>query len=89
MSTLYEIVEMPNGEIALKRADEVDEDSGLEPLVSIRFSDESLFFLNEAKLEVAKAMIEAGLQAAGDLTDPQMIEEELASTSMDGEPTVH
>ncbi|ABD81045.1 hypothetical protein [Saccharophagus degradans] len=89
MSTLYEIVEMPNGEIALKRADEVDEESGLEPLVSIRFSEESLYFLNEAKLEVAKAMIEAGLQAAGDLTDPQLVEEEAATAILEGEPTLH
>jgi len=43
MSTLYEIVELANGEIALQRADETGE-----PLVAIRFSSESLYFLNEA-----------------------------------------
>jgi len=62
MSTLYEIVELPNGEIALQKADENGE-----PLVSIRFSEESLYFLNDAKFDVAKAMIEAGLEAAGDI----------------------
>lgn len=62
MSTLYEIIELPNGDIALQRADEKGE-----PLVSIRFSQESLYFLNESKVEVAKAMIEAGLEAAGDM----------------------
>ncbi len=65
MSTLFEIVELPNGEIALCRADESSE----EPLVSIRFSPESLYFLNEAKIDIAKAMIEAGLEAAGDIQD--------------------
>lgn len=62
MSTLYEIVELDDGEIALQRADETGE-----PLVRIRFSDESLYFLNEGKFEVAKAMIEAGLEAASEL----------------------
>ena len=64
MSTLFEIIELPNGDIALRRADE----SG-EPLVSIRFSSESLYFLNESKIEIAKAMIEAGLEAAGEAQD--------------------
>lgn len=64
MSTLFEIVELPNGEIALCRVDE----SG-EPLVSIRFSEESLYFIDEAKIDIAKAMIEAGLEAAGDIRE--------------------
>ena len=64
MSTLFEIIEMPDGEIALRRADE----SG-EPLVSIKFSEESLYFLNEAKIDIAKAMIEAGLEAAGEIQE--------------------
>lgn len=66
MSTLYEIVELENGEIALQRVDEAGE-----PLVCIRFSEESLYFLNDARFEVAKAMIEAGLDAASDIQDQQ------------------
>ncbi len=66
MSTLFEIVELPDGEIALRRADE----SG-EPLVSIRFSPESVYFLDESKIDIAKAMIEAGLEAAGEIQDIQ------------------
>ncbi|WNO11224.1 hypothetical protein [Teredinibacter sp. KSP-S5-2] len=65
-SVLYEIVELPNGDIALQRADEQGE-----PLVSIRFSKESLYFLSDSKITVAKAMIEAGLEAAGDIEDNQ------------------
>jgi len=64
MSTLYEIVELEDGEIALQRADEPSE-----PLVRIRFSEESLYFLNEAKYDVAKAMIEAGLEAASEFKE--------------------
>jgi len=64
MTTLYEIVELPDGEIALRKADESDE-----PLVSIRFSKDSIYFLDESRIEVAKAMIEAGLEAASEIQD--------------------
>ncbi len=64
-SSLYEIVELENGEIALQRAGEED----AEPLVSIRFSEESLYYLSSARLVVAKAMIEAGLEVLGDLSE--------------------
>ncbi len=74
MASLYEIVELPNGEIALQRADDSGERHG-EPLVSIRFSEESLYFLNDAKFDVAKAMIEAGLEVASDIEeeDPEAL----------------
>ncbi|WP_086931493.1 hypothetical protein [Agarilytica rhodophyticola] len=81
MTTLFEIIELPNGEIALRRADE----SG-EPLVSIRFSKESLYFLNEAKIDIAKAMIEAGLEAAGEIQE--LKDEEPAIVTEDSH-TVH
>lgn len=61
MSTLYEIIETAEGEVVLKRAGE-DES----PLVSISFSEEALYFLNDSKISVAKAMIEAGLDAASE-----------------------
>ena len=64
MTTLYEIVELENGDIALCRADEEGE-----PLVSIRFSKESLHWLNEAKFDVAKAMIEAGLDTLSEVEE--------------------
>jgi hypothetical protein len=67
MSSFYEIIELTNGDVALARAD--DENS--EPLVTIRFSSESLAFLGEEKFNVAKAMIEAGMDAAGDIADQQ------------------
>jgi len=48
-----------DGEIVLQRA---DDDS--EPLVVISFSEESRLYLMDNGLEVAKAMIQAGIQAA-------------------------
>ena len=65
-SSLYEIVELPNGDVALRQVGEKGD-----PLVSIRFSPESLYFLRGAKLEVAKAMIEAGLEAAGEMAEEE------------------
>jgi hypothetical protein len=53
---------LPNGDVVLQRTDEENS-----PLVAIRFSAESLAYLGEARFEVAKAMIEAGMDAASDL----------------------
>jgi hypothetical protein len=59
MSTsLLEIVDLGDGEVVLQRA---DDDS--EPLVSIQFSEEASAYLMENNLEVAKVMIQAGIQA--------------------------
>ena len=58
-SALLEIIDLGDGEIVLQRA---DDDS--EPLVTIQFSEESQIYLSDSGLEVAKAMIQAGIQAA-------------------------
>ena len=75
---LYEVVEFPDGEVGLCRAGEGRSDE--EPLVTIRFSEESRYFL-EAALEngaisVAKAMIEAGLEAVEDLQSEAQLEDD-------------
>lgn len=44
-------------------------DKNEEPLVRVRFSAESNEYLGAARFEVAKAMIEAGLDAVADLED--------------------
>ena len=75
MSNLYEIVETAEGEIVLRRAGE-DEDS---PLVSISFSQEALYFLNQSKFSVAKAMIEAGLEAVSEVEESEELEAEAQS----------
>ncbi len=61
---ILEIVELANGDIALRRPD-----SEKDPLVSIRFSDESRHFLGKIRPLIAKAMIEAGIQAVQDLRE--------------------
>ena len=69
---ILEIVELANGDIALRRPDETTE-----PLVSIRFSEESRHFLGNIRPLIAKAMIEAGIQAVQELREPNWSESDL------------
>ncbi len=68
-ASLLEIVDLGNGEIVLQRADD-----DAEPLVTIRFSDESRMYLMDSGMEVAKAMIQAGIQAAATLMEQAEVE---------------
>ena len=55
-----ELVQLPNGDIVLQRAD----GGGDPPLVTIRFSEESRMYLMDSALEVAWSMIQAGIETA-------------------------
>lgn len=63
MPVLYEVIELANGDVALQRE---GDDKG-QPLVTMRFSTELLRFLRNGKLDVAKIMIEAGLEEVAKL----------------------
>ena len=70
MSTsLLEILDLGEGEVVLQRA---DDDS--EPLVSIQFSEEASNYLMENNFEVAKVMIQAGIQAAAKMAEMSGLE---------------
>lgn len=58
----WEIIELANGEIALRKADSDDE-----PLLTIKFSDEAKDRLQDQTIDVARAMISAGVQVATDI----------------------
>ncbi|PHS75963.1 MAG: hypothetical protein COB19_01240 [Porticoccus sp.] len=60
--SLFEIVILPDGDVALQRTDEEDA-----PLIRISFSGEAKAFLQEAKVDVAKAMIDAGIEVFEEL----------------------
>ena len=75
-ASLLEIVDLGDGEVVLQRA---DDDS--EPLVTIRFSDESRIYLMDNGLEVAKAMIQAGIQAVAAIAEQGEQETETAATA--------
>lgn len=66
-STVFEIIELSDGEFVLQRSDEANE-----PLVSIKFSAEAMEFLAGSSAEVAKTMIEAGIHEVEDIMDDQL-----------------
>jgi len=57
LAPLYEIIMLANGEVVLQRSDEESE-----PLVRIVFSDDAKYHLDDAALDVAQAMIDAGIR---------------------------
>jgi len=69
-SSFYEIVMLPDGEVVLQRSDE----SG-EPLIRINFSEEALCYLREGSMDVAKAMIDAGIDAVELLGNEHPVDE--------------
>lgn len=71
-ASLLEIVDLGDGEVVLQRAE-----GDSEPLVTIRFSDESRMYMLDNGLEVAKAMIQAGLEAAAVMSEQGEAEVEL------------
>ena len=62
-ATVLEIIELGDGEIALRPAG-----GDGEPLVTIRFSAVSRAWIGDDRLQVAKAMIEAGIRATAQLS---------------------
>ena len=72
--TTVELVHLENGDIALRRADDPEH-----PMVIIQFSDISLSLLPPDKLEIARAMVEAGIQRFGDIQMRRMEEAEAAA----------
>lgn len=77
MSTsLLEIVDLGDGEVVLQRA---EDDS--EPLVSIQFSEEASAYLMDNNLEVAKIMIQAGIQAAAKMAERSGVDMDITESS--------
>ena len=94
-TSLLEIVDLGDGEIVLRRAEEsadLTEDqhdrAEHEPLVTIRFSEESRLYIMDQSLEVAKAMIQAGIQAAAMVAEQAEVEVEAEPTSTASTPRV-
>ncbi|ARN75677.1 hypothetical protein [Oceanicoccus sagamiensis] len=71
-SPFLEIVQLADGQIVLKRSDEESA-----PLVEIRFSEESKDYIGDAGIDIAKAMIQAGIQAAAHINEANITQDEL------------
>ncbi len=63
-ASLLEIVDRGDGEIVVQRADDESE-----PLLTIQFSDEARAYMMDNGLEVARVMIQAGIQAAAAISE--------------------
>ncbi|HET8850259.1 MAG TPA: hypothetical protein VFM78_10295 [Marinobacter sp.] len=83
--SFYEIVQLSNGDYALRR---IDDDSA--PLVRISFSQEAREMMEDRDMNVAKAMIAAGIEAAGSIAHDIDWEED-DSDAIDPQPhyTLH
>lgn len=64
MARFFEIVELSNGDVVLRRADDQDG----EALVSIHFSDDAKASLEAHHMDIARVMIEAGVRKVGQLS---------------------
>ena len=68
-TSLYEIVMLPNGDVILQRADHTEE-----PVVTISFSEDAKAYLQEARLDIARIMIDAGIDAVEQLSADEVME---------------
>ena len=84
-ASLIEIVQLPSGEIVVRRVDVESDGGDVDPLAKIIFSDEARDFMGDAAMEVARAMIQAGLDAVSDIMDEM---DELAAQE-EAEEDVH
>ncbi len=69
-ATFLEIVELPSGEIVLRRSDE----ENAEPLITMSFSKELLDFLQGDQFEVARVMLDACIEEVGRKTESETSE---------------
>jgi len=81
MSGVFEVVELSNGDIELRR---VDDEQG-ESLVKIEFSDETKAGLGKHKIEIAKAMLQAGMERVSELSGMQFESSDVEDGQLEGE----
>ncbi len=89
MSVRYEIVELANGDVALQREQNKGEGDDT-PLVTMRFSMELLRCFQSKKIDIAKVMVEAGLERIAQLADEyskEIAEEEKQKAELEAAET--
>jgi hypothetical protein len=69
-TAFLEIVELPDGRVVLRRGDDK------ESLVTLEFSADARAFLQGQQVEVAKAMLNVGVQMAGRLAEGDLLDEQ-------------
>ena len=76
VEAVIELVQLENGDIALRHSEMPDQ-----PLVTMTFSDELEPMISGAKLDIARAMVEAGIQRQQEIQASRIKEMQQASTS--------
>ena len=84
MTEVYEIIETEEGGFALRRVDSEDE-----AVVTIQFSGEARKFLGEANGEIAKAMIEAGIEQVEEMMSYALEDAALEEGVEEDKPSIH
>lgn len=82
LETLLEIIELENGDLAIRRADEEGE-----PLIVVAFSDELRETLEEKCVDVGRLMLTAGIQMVAE-TGHNLSGGEVVS-EQESVPTIH
>lgn len=83
--SFFEIVQLSNGDYALRRVDD-----NAAPLVKISFSAEAREMMADRDMAVARAMIAAGIEAAGDAgQDLDFEEDEMDALNTQHSYTLH
>lgn len=75
MADFFEIIELSNGDIGLRKAD----DESAEMIVTIQFSADAKEGLKNHYIEVAHAMIEAGIHKVGELSGLEIEQEDVST----------
>lgn len=86
VESLFEIVQLDNGDVVLRRCRGNDE-----PLVRLRFSPQMLDRLGDDLLDVAEAMLDAAADAVAELheRDDGEVEDGWSLLDDEGGPTLH
>lgn len=80
MAEFFEILELSNGDIGLRKAGDEEE-----MIVTIQFSGNAKEHLKDHHLEVAHAMIEAGMNKIGELSGIELEHEDIFSAEESSE----
>ncbi|MEH6556657.1 MAG: hypothetical protein V7459_05485 [Oceanicoccus sp.] len=75
-SAFLEIVQLASGEIVLRNSDGEGE-----PLVNIRFSAAAKDYIGDSEVDIAKVMIQAGIQAAAHINEARVAGNEVPRDS--------
>jgi hypothetical protein len=67
-ASLIEIIQLPSGEIEVRRVDSRGAKDG-EPVVKLTFSEDAIEFMGDATMEIARVMVQAGLDAVSEIMD--------------------